>query len=221
MPAIRGQPNRGISGTSVNAARIVATLNIAGERAGMKNRRSELSMPIIATLSATIGRNGSMMRVRTIVSSSFPGTVAYSGAIAPHQCRRDDPGHDDAYDCNHEERVDDEVAETPCRLAAAYGEVAGERRDERRAHRAFGEEISQEVGNAERHVEGVHVVARAEQRGQDDFAGDAEHATRHGGRANQAGRPCETCAHALPSAYHSDVICPERVSVRIRALRTL
>ena len=61
---------------------IVATLNIAGDSAGMKNRRSEFSMPIIATATATVARNGSMMRVNWVVSSSFPGVSANHGAIA-------------------------------------------------------------------------------------------------------------------------------------------
>ena len=50
-----------MSGTSANAQKIVATLNIAGESAGMKNRRSEFSMPITATATATVVRNGSMI----------------------------------------------------------------------------------------------------------------------------------------------------------------
>ncbi len=73
---------RGITGTSVNAEMIVATLNIAGDSAGMKKRRSAFSMPIIATLTATVARNGSMMRVSRTVSASLPGTAAYSGASA-------------------------------------------------------------------------------------------------------------------------------------------
>ena len=60
----------------------MATLNIAGDNAGTKNRRSELSMPIIATATATVPRNGSMMRVSSVVSSSFPGVSANDGAKA-------------------------------------------------------------------------------------------------------------------------------------------
>ena len=60
MPRIGGSPKRGISGTIANAHTIVAMLNIAGESAGMKKRRSELSMPIIATEAATVVRNGSI-----------------------------------------------------------------------------------------------------------------------------------------------------------------
>ncbi len=83
MPAIGGQPSRGINGTRVNAERIVAMLNITGESAGMKKRPTALSIPIMTTPRAIIVRKGSMMRVSSVVSSSFPGTSAYSGANHP------------------------------------------------------------------------------------------------------------------------------------------
>ena len=74
MPAIGGRPIDGISGTSRNAHRIVATLNIAGESAGRKNRWSAFNIPITATATATVVRNGIMIRVSWVVSSSLPGT---------------------------------------------------------------------------------------------------------------------------------------------------
>ena len=64
-----------MSGTRANAQTIVATLYIAGDSAGMKNRCSELSIPIHAAATATNERNGSMIRVSSTVSSSFPGTL--------------------------------------------------------------------------------------------------------------------------------------------------
>ncbi len=83
IPAIGGRPTSGMSGTTANAQKMVATLNIAGESDGMKKRCSEFSMPISATATATVVRNGSMIRVSCVVSSSFPGTAANSApAIA-------------------------------------------------------------------------------------------------------------------------------------------
>ena len=79
IPTIGSRPTLGISGLSATAARIVATLNIAGESDGTKNRRSEFSMPIIAAATASVVRNGSMIRVRSVVSSSLPGTAAKFG----------------------------------------------------------------------------------------------------------------------------------------------
>ena len=79
---MRGSPMRGMTGTSPIVHRIDPTLNIAGETAGIKNRCSEFSMPISAAASATIVRNGNMMRVSITVSSSLPGTAAYFAANA-------------------------------------------------------------------------------------------------------------------------------------------
>ena len=62
----------------------MATLNIAGDSAGMKNRCSEFSIPIIATATATVVRNGSIIRVSSVVSSSFPGTA---GELVPEPSR--------------------------------------------------------------------------------------------------------------------------------------
>ena len=76
------QAEAAISGTSRNAHRIVATLNIAGESAGRKKRRSEFNMPIIATATATVVRNGIMIRVSCVVSSSFPGTAVNPSGTA-------------------------------------------------------------------------------------------------------------------------------------------
>jgi hypothetical protein len=76
IAVIGGTPNRGITGTSSTAQTIVAMLNIAGASAGTKNRFSEFNMPIKTAATATSVRNGSMMRVSRMVSSSLPGTAA-------------------------------------------------------------------------------------------------------------------------------------------------
>ena len=57
-------------------------MNIAGDSDGMKKRRSEFSIPIIATATATVVRNGAMTRVSCVVSSSLPGTSANSEAMS-------------------------------------------------------------------------------------------------------------------------------------------
>ncbi len=167
---------------------MVATLNIAGDSAGMKNRWSEFSMPITAAAIATNVRNGSMIRVSRTVSSSFPGTARYSPANALDQRLGEDDAehHEDAGD--DDERVDDVVAQPPGGLLAVGRQLPRERRHERGAHRAFGEQIAHEVGNAERDVVGVHRVARAEERRQHLFADDAEDAARHRRGAGRRGR---------------------------------
>ena len=57
-------------------------MNIAGARAGMKNRRSAFSMPMNATATATSVRNGNMICVSVVVSSILPGTAAKSPATS-------------------------------------------------------------------------------------------------------------------------------------------
>ncbi len=71
-----------MSGTIATAEKIDATLNIAGDTAGMKNRCSAFSMPISATATATVVRKGSMMRVSRVVSASLPGTATKSSPDA-------------------------------------------------------------------------------------------------------------------------------------------
>ena len=77
---IGSTPARGISGTSTTAHRMTLTLNIAGDSAGMKNRRSELSIPMQAAATATRVKKGSITRVKSTVSSSLPGTSPKSRA---------------------------------------------------------------------------------------------------------------------------------------------
>ena len=209
IPMIGGSPRRGITGTSTNAHAIVATLNIAGDRAGMKNRRSELSMPIIATDAATVVRNGSIILVSVVVNSSLPGVAANRGAIRLVI----GPGKDDPEDHqaagNDEQRVDHEVAEMPRRVAPFARERTGERGDEGSRHRAFGKEIAQQVRDSEGDVERVHfdATAGAEQCREDRLAGDTQHAAGHRGDADEPGRTGQPRTHS--AAECRDCRCDE------------
>ena len=91
---IGGHPMASMTGTSVTAQRIVATLNIAGDSEGMKNRCSEFSIPIIADRDRHVVRKGSITCVSSVVSSSLPGTAANFGSDQ----RRDRRGEHDAED---------------------------------------------------------------------------------------------------------------------------
>ena len=86
---------------------IVATLNIAGDSAGMKNRCSEFSMPMNAAASATNVRNGSMIRVRNTVSSSLPGTSRYAPAKSADERLGEDDPEDDERAGDDDQCVDD------------------------------------------------------------------------------------------------------------------
>ncbi len=57
-------------------------MNIAGESAGRKNRCSAFNIPITATATATVVRNGIMIRVSWVVSSSLPSIAANSSPEA-------------------------------------------------------------------------------------------------------------------------------------------
>ena len=82
------------------------------------------------------------------------------------RAREDDPQH-------HQRRSGDEespqqvVGQTPRVVFAVEREPLRECGHERRAHGAFSEQIADEVRDAERHDEGVHVVACAKDGGED------------------------------------------------------
>ena len=63
MATMGVMPSAGAIGTRSNPQRIVATLNIAGDSAGMKKRCSALSIPMSTAATVTIVKNGNMMRV--------------------------------------------------------------------------------------------------------------------------------------------------------------
>ena len=90
-------------------------------------------------------------------------------------------GHDD-------ERIDDVIAQPPRRLFAGQREISRERGHEGRAHRAFGKQIPEEVGNAECDVIRVSRGAGPEERRDDLLADDAEDAARHRGDSGRCGR---------------------------------
>ena len=89
---IGGSPSRVHHRHQRTAHRMVATLNIAGDSDGMKKRRSEFSIPIIATATATVVRNG----------SHDAGQLRRQLQLAGHRRelrgdeRRNRPGEDDA-----------------------------------------------------------------------------------------------------------------------------
>jgi hypothetical protein len=75
IATIGATPSLAASGTSRSAHTIVPTLNIAGDSAGTKKRCRAFNIPISTAATVTIVRNGNMIRVNRIVSSSLPGTA--------------------------------------------------------------------------------------------------------------------------------------------------
>ena len=71
-------------------------------------------------------------------------------------------------------------------LGAAFPQRAGIRRDEGRGKRPLGEEISQQVGNAEGGLEGVRIEPRPQERGEDLLAHETEDAGEEDERRDDA-----------------------------------
>ena len=106
-----------------------------------------------------------------------------------HDLRRSRRG-DDGEDADHREQgAGHPVAEHVRRLGAAALQARLEGRHERLRQRPLGEEIAQEVGDAERHDERVGEHRRAEQRGEQLLADQAEQAREHRGRRDEPGGP--------------------------------
>ena len=80
-----------------------------------------------------------------------------------------------------------ELASRHARGLPSVGELAREGRNEGGAHRPFGEEVADEVGDAKRDAKGVHRVAGAEVEREHLVANQPEHAAGHGGQAKQSG----------------------------------
>ena len=58
--------------------------------------------------------------------------------------------------------------------------------DECSGQRAFGKQVTQQVGYAERSGEGIHEAATTEQRGEDLFADETQYAAAHDSEADDA-----------------------------------
>ena len=67
---------------SRDAQRIVTRLKSEGARAGAPYRSSAFSIPIATAAKETMGRKGSMIRVRTTVISALPAICSNPGARA-------------------------------------------------------------------------------------------------------------------------------------------
>src|SRR5439155_173721 len=100
------------------------------------------------------------------------------------------PGERDRAD-DDQEGVDHEAREPPRGRLAAPLEVLGERADEGGGQRALGEQVAEEVRDAERGDERVELAPGAEEDGEDLLADDAEHAARQHGDAHDARPPGE------------------------------
>ena len=140
-----------------------------------------------AAATATSVRNGNMMRVRCTVSSNLPGTAANSAANRRTSGSANTMPSDDEHAGDEQQRVDHRVGEVPRAVAAVQGELPREGRDERRAHGAFGEQVADEVGDAEGDAKRVRGVAGAEVVGEHLIPHQPENAAGHRGQPEDPG----------------------------------
>src|SRR6185295_11908363 len=120
-----------------------------------------------------------------------------------------------------EERIDNEISQSPGRFGAARRERAREGWNEGRGHCALGEQVAYQIGYAERDVEGVHLDAPAgtEECGKHHLAGDTEHAAGHGRHTDEPCRAGEPDAHR-PGKVTGDVIKLRATDIRKREYHT-
>ena len=88
-----------------------------------------------------------------------------------------------------DQRVDDRVGEGPGAFPAVQCQLPGKRRHKRRAHRAFSEEVTHEVGNAPCDAERVGRGSGAEVIGEDLIPNQPENTARDGGQPEDPGGP--------------------------------
>ena len=119
----------------------------------------------------------------------FAGDAAEVARVGGHERPGEHDAGDDDSARDEQQRGDQVVGQMPRVVFAVQREAPREGRHERRAHGPFGEEIPDEIGNAERDDERVHVAAGAEERRQHLIAGESEDAAGQGGGAGDAGRP--------------------------------
>jgi hypothetical protein len=104
-------------------------------------------------------------------------------------------GEDDAEDDERagrdEQGVQDVVPEPPCRVLTLESQLPCKGGHEGRTHRALREQIAHQIRDAERDHERIHVVAGAEEGGEDLIAAQPEDAARERRRAGHACVPRE------------------------------
>ena len=176
------------TGTRPMPTAIEATLNMAGDRAGMKKMFERVEH------SHAGGGHGHEDEERGHHAREHHRQLelaGHAGEVAGEQAHEGGAKTTAATTrraVTSDERRHDRVAEPPGAFAALEGQGAAEGGYERGAHGPLGEEVAHQIGHAERHQEGVHGVAGAEPVGQHLFPHQAEDAAGHRGRAGDAGR---------------------------------
>ena len=155
--------------------------------AGTPNTLREFSMPMTSAASDTSRMNGYMTRVRVTVSAAFSGSKPGASSATSQGAERM-PSTVMALKVTAAS-VAHLVGEPPGRRAALGRGGTGEHGDEGGRERAFGEQVAQQVRDAEGDGERVHDAPAAEQRGEDLLAREPEHAAAQHREPDDAGGP--------------------------------
>ena len=124
--------------------------------------------------SETSRMNGYMTRVSVTVSAALAGSNPGASVATSHGRREDAEHGDQAQDDRGQGR--DLVGQAPGGALVPDGGGLAEHGDEGRRQRPFGEQVAQQVGDAEGDGERVHHAPAAEQGGEDLLARQPEHA---------------------------------------------
>ena len=168
---------------------ITATLNIAGDNAGTKKCPREFSIPIRTAAMATRRQEREDDARQIDRQLDLSRHVAELRREQPHQRLGEDDAEDDDDAGDDDERVDDGAGKPPRPLAALERQQPCECRHKGRAHRAFREQVPDEIGNAAGDAKRVVGVARAEVKRQHLIADQPEYAARDGRQPEDPGGP--------------------------------
>ena len=163
---------------------ITATVNIAGDSAGMKSVRR---VEHISTAGGDEREEREHDAGEIDRQFDLPGHFAEVRREQAHERRRKNHPHDDDRTRHENEGVDDRAGEAPRAFAAFECELPCECRHKRRAHGTLGKEVADEVGDSARDAEGVVGVAGAEVIRDDLVPGQPENAARDGRQPENPG----------------------------------
>ena len=139
----------------------------------------------------------------------FTGNLTKPGRDDSHQPGREqDAGNGDESE-DDDQCIQDQIRQPPGRLITFFGKLLGKCGDERRRQGAFGEEIAQQIGDAERRDKRVEFAVGPEQSREHLFADETEHATaqhREADRARRAG-DAVALAHGFGAVLSSTPNC--------------
>ena len=139
----------------------------------------------------------------------FAGDLTKPGRDDSHQPWREEHAGNGDESEDEDQCVQDEIGQTPGCLIAFLGKLLGKCGDERRRQSAFGEQIAQQIGDAERRDKRVEFAMGSEQSREHLFADETEHTAAQHRKADRARRAGDavTLAHGFGAVLSSAPNC--------------